>query len=867
MNLNSIMLRRRGMILIPDKNIKNDDYENTNEIVKQYVTALNYNMMNLGYKLSKDAFDTLCACSISELDVIYKNTIDALKELKGADVEYHPMYPNFPREVIEKDELELYFNAIVHYLSGGTLYPVSEEEEKLPSIDFSTPKEIMIGDNSDVESFAKTLLAQSVAYSKQDKEDLEYLAKNGSLWMKESPTAYMPEKYINKENLITQTTLAMNMNPEYLKYFNGKYRTAIDVLRLMSSLSGGDVSLKDINTVKFKSFPKNLQRTFLMWLNNCSGLATDMAKNPSIWKKAVYGLHAGNYDMSDEAVKRKMETALKKGKIYKPVISKKQYEKNYKNVVQTISDLREDRLPKTFESRVQKLYEEKKYLEMAKLLTQQPGVMSRKMDLLLRNTAGTEREQIMGLFQKVANKCSAEVLYSGLSHFKHATDDKKIRSFYPKGGTANLYAVKENRETLDENVCDQMKMIYTCALMDLYKDKLPMGKVYVSPELEKYKAPMVLRNASKSGRSIPRGSRVQMEHDNKNKYLRGFIWWTNFKGNGNYENRVDVDLSAVIMDENLNKIDQITYYSLKGKHGVHSGDITSGGEEHGEGATELVDLDMDAYKAMGGKYVAFTVTNYTGYGFDQVPCRFGWMEREVVLDRTNFEPKTVKDASILSCKSTSVMPAIYDLDTREVIWSDLAIADATEFARNADNLNDRNTIAIYSILHNEFTDLMDAININVAVRGELVTDPREADIIICDNPEVVRTIAEQMNEKDKQQYLSEYMEIKNSLDERTTSDPRLEFIEKEIEKLALDFKPEVKMIEVSDPSAINALLVNVDKEADKTLLPEQKETEKQIETEDMELDDILKKMDKEKPNEELDINGLADLVRSDDENR
>ena len=30
MNLNSIMLRRRGMILIPDKNIKNDDYENTN---------------------------------------------------------------------------------------------------------------------------------------------------------------------------------------------------------------------------------------------------------------------------------------------------------------------------------------------------------------------------------------------------------------------------------------------------------------------------------------------------------------------------------------------------------------------------------------------------------------------------------------------------------------------------------------------------------------------------------------------------------------------------------------------------------------------------------------------------------------------
>ena len=88
--------------------------------------------------------------------------------------------------------------------------------------------------------------------------------------MKESPTAYMPEKYINKENLITQTTLAMNMNPEYLAYFNGKYRTAIDVLRLMSSLSGGDVSLKDIDTVKFKSFPKNLQRTFLVWLNNCS---------------------------------------------------------------------------------------------------------------------------------------------------------------------------------------------------------------------------------------------------------------------------------------------------------------------------------------------------------------------------------------------------------------------------------------------------------------------------------------------------------------------------------------------------------------------------------------------------------------------
>ena len=40
------------------------------------------------------------------------------------------MYPNFPEQVMELSDAELYLNAIIHYLTDGKILPSYETEER-----------------------------------------------------------------------------------------------------------------------------------------------------------------------------------------------------------------------------------------------------------------------------------------------------------------------------------------------------------------------------------------------------------------------------------------------------------------------------------------------------------------------------------------------------------------------------------------------------------------------------------------------------------------------------------------------------------------------------------------------------------------
>lgn len=791
-----MMLRRKNMIYVPGDNYNVPDellrgstishIQTMSDEVKMYVTALNYNMMQLGYKLSESAFNRLCQCDISELDQIYKDTIDGLKELKGANVEYHAMWPNFPKEVMEMDELNLYFNAFIHYISNGTLVPDEEENEKLPSIDFVTPKEISVGNKDDIEVLIKTLLNQSIAYSQRDKEDLTYLMSNYE-WKNK-----LPEKYINKENLATTALIAKDIDKKNLYAFTEKIQTATDVLRIIVGMSDGDVSLKNADKVKFKKNNTMEIKTFLRWLNKCNNLEEDIARNESIWKKVFYPWHPGEYDMSNAGYIKKLENAEKKHKTYVPKISRKDYQKNYENIIIAINKLNNGDLPRSFVSRVNMAMEANDYETAAKILATRPGEMVRQLDNLLRNA--DDKSKVLEIFEKVASKAAPTALCSALSHFK--AEDKPLRVFFPKGSTANSFVKEDTREPLDSETTKKAINIMQNALGEIYKEKQNYGKIYVAEDIKKYKAPMVLRNTSKTGRSIPRGSVLPMDSNGEktNNVIRGFLWWTN-KGN----TRVDIDLSATVFDKDWKPIDEITYYNLKGKYGCHSGDFTNGGEENGKGVAEFVDIDMKAYQEIGGKYVVFTAHNFTQYSFDETPCKFGWMERELVNDRKIFEPKTVKEAAELNCKATICVPVIMDLENKEIIWADMTMKDTEFRANNVANTLNQSIATCYAVVNNEFTDLMDLIDINTKERGEYTEDPREADIIICENPEKINEIIEQLNKED---------EFEEELKETT------------------------KIISVNDTSAINAIFINPDTEIDKELLPK-------LEQEEISLDDMI----------------------------
>jgi hypothetical protein len=72
-----------------------------------YVLTFNAMLMNLGFILSEEAFSHLSHYNKAKIAAISDEAINVLATLKGSHVTHHPMYPNFPRQVIDADYLEL----------------------------------------------------------------------------------------------------------------------------------------------------------------------------------------------------------------------------------------------------------------------------------------------------------------------------------------------------------------------------------------------------------------------------------------------------------------------------------------------------------------------------------------------------------------------------------------------------------------------------------------------------------------------------------------------------------------------------------------------------------------------------------------
>src|SRR5271157_966465 len=107
MTLNSIALRRNA-ILVP---------KDSGSTSKAFIATFNLNLQELGYTLSPGVIKALEKTSGTAVKALAKDTLAALAEARGADVKYKPMYPNFPEQVMEASDAELYLNAILHYWS------------------------------------------------------------------------------------------------------------------------------------------------------------------------------------------------------------------------------------------------------------------------------------------------------------------------------------------------------------------------------------------------------------------------------------------------------------------------------------------------------------------------------------------------------------------------------------------------------------------------------------------------------------------------------------------------------------------------------------------------------------------------------
>ncbi|MBP5672008.1 MAG: hypothetical protein J6X49_06425 [Victivallales bacterium] len=303
---------------------------------------------------------------------------------------------------------------------------------------------------------------------------------------------------------------------------------------------------------------------------------------------------------------------------------------------------------------------------------------------------------------------------------REITDGSPIRVFFPKGEMAKSHVILDKLPGIPCESSRRMVEICENALVRQYARRECLGKVWVSEQFSQYLVPFSQRSASKALRTVVRGSRIPWAPETK--IVRGFIWWKNSE-----YGRTDIDLSAMMMDENWKYVEHVSFTNLRSAQtgSCHSGDIV----DAPKGAAEYIDIDLKKAKAAGVRYVAFNVYGFTRQPFCDLPeCSFGWMERDKAEGGQIFEAASVRNKIDLSCRSKIALPVIFDLEEGVAIWMDMALKE--RFSCIALENNAKGVIAVCrALVEMHKPNLYDLVQLHIRARGEQVDEKAQADVI------------------------------------------------------------------------------------------------------------------------------------------
>ena len=134
------------------------------------------------------------------------------------------------------------------------------------------------------------------------------------------------------------------------------------------------------------------------------------------------------------------------------------------------------------------------------------------------------------------------------------------------------------------------------------------------------------------------------------------------------------------------------------------------------------------------RYLVFCDNVYTEVPFTECMCKAGYMMRDQEDSGEVFEPKTVKSSFAITCASTFAYLFAIDLETREIVWLNVArdsrarVAGTTSMAFLKDYLEASNVINL-----RDFACML---------ATEVVDDPLQADVVFSDKDEPMHEGAE-----------------------------------------------------------------------------------------------------------------------------
>lgn len=680
MNMNKIMIERCNKIIIPPQSLlgKTDI---------KYVASMLKNITSLGFTFSKDLIEMFKSLSFEQLININNNIIPILKSVVGDHVDYEPMYPNFPEQVMNASDAELYINAILHYFGGWIGVRIVPDYKKDKRAQLIGNHELTVIENGTVAEFHQlftNLMGSKTSISESDKSDLkEYIIYYKSF-------VNLPDRIYHKEILSFITGVFLDLGIDFdMGRLSPFYKSATDVLRLAVALSDGDVSLATLT--RFRNFKRKERRLLLHLIEGSKNIKEEMVKYKNRWIRLGEKLHPGDYI------------------------------KKFPNTFNAFKAIRNNEKIETFNSRVEELIKLKDFDKLLTLISNKPGEFARRLDHLIRIAHEVDKLSIVYRFDKVCDKVSSTVLLQLMAHFKHRYESNPHRFFFPKGNVAKGYVIPNQLDHISPFICNVVVNVCERSLRAKYGELEPLGKVFIDEALKDYIVPFSQRSASKAMKTIVRGSRFDLGDEST---VRFFLYWKDIDA---YE-RVDIDLSAVMFDTDWKYMEHISYTNLRSAKykASHSGDEISAPN----GISEFIDLDIESVRKYGGRYIMMNLYSFTHQPFNTIPiCFAGWMMRDAPQSGEIYEPKTVQNRFDLASDTLINIPIIIDVETRQVIWGDMGLKNNVVYANNIEGNLGTAALMGMGIVSLEKPTLHELFTLHADSRGLIVNDEQDADIV------------------------------------------------------------------------------------------------------------------------------------------
>lgn len=688
--------------------IVKDDSPKASALSHGFLATVVAELVKLGYVADLDQLKGL-----SENEAV--SLLKALSKFKGTNLRWVPFYPNFPQQVMESSESDLVFNALIHYLSRGTVNPV----ENTPVV-ARTPV-VKVGEKSlafDNLTMLKGVSVDSlflnvfdafespVSVSPEIMDELDSLISYASLSVVTKAVDGFETK--NKENWLI---LGQAIEGDSFDFYLDTAKTATDVLRAVvfqSSLEDA-IQLGRVPNLVVK-LSRSQRKSVMLTLDKLArdgemsikkgqsslkfnSVLDDMYSYKKLWKRISSSLHPFDF-------KRQAPVAVD---VYSAVLGN------------------DNAVYKRFNSIVEQKVEEGNILDAAALLSYKPGRFVRSYDWLVRSAKDeNEAMKVISLFNTLKTKIQTNTL---ISAYNGIINRDKTHVTTRVNGGKHIERVRELPSISPDVVDVMLNSIVNKIRGNNFDSSQLEGKVFVDPVLKGISVPLNVRDSSK-GRVLPSGSKVKLGTDSP--IIRMFTHWENHK------TRVDIDLSAVFYGENSDNKDYVNYTRLKNGFAVHSGDYVDAPAPHG--ATEFVDIDVEKALAAGVRYVEMDIRSYAG-----VPLKEMGQEEKLFAGVSFPEDGQTGELFDLAHNPWSFTPSgeakfsmsvfVFDLVEGEMMWVDGNLSTGSFASGVHQPESDSSFGVISSMFNSKFFSLYDLFVTHLG-EGQAVEERDEADTVV-----------------------------------------------------------------------------------------------------------------------------------------